>query len=193
MTSFDQNRALRPSSFVGIPEEFLLLIGHIVGAWSQFDISFNRLLGILIDKAEVQKDRWRFLSFDKRCKLLRKASHSIFETYPNITIQIESIISDAKSLQLDRNLICHGHINLKVQTFEVTDNQIPGKVSLRCIGQKAGNTVERTYDEAELEDIRYKFAYLCGRMNSMVKGKNLQKLSLTEMDLRFFLSVLGKN
>jgi hypothetical protein len=191
MPPFDPSRARLPSSFVGIPEEFLLLIGHVIGAWSKFDMSFNRLLEKLLIAADDVSDRWEMESFKRRSKQLRQACQPRFKDHHAILESVDKLVADAKSLQTDRNLIAHGHILIKMQTLGVVDNQIQGKLSLYCIGQEGGTRLEREYSLQELERVRYEFAYLCGRMSALVTGENLHHLQFSSADmdaLRSFLT-----
>lgn len=190
--AYDKKLAKRPSSFVGIPEEFLVLIGHVVGAWSKFDSSFNDLLGKFLVASSIQKKKWHLKSFKDRSSLFKRTCNVLFVGNETILNAVEQIISDAKDLQTDRNLISHGHITLKVQTFEAVDNKIPGKVSLHCTGHKAGKVIEREYAYEELEKVRYELAFLCGRMNALLGGENLNKLQITQPDIDALQAILAQ-
>ena len=193
MASFDASRVKRPSSFVGIPEEFLILIGHVVGAWSQFDISFNNFLSKLLNASAYENKKWEFKSFKDRSSLLIKTCNTLFEEHQTIINAVKQIVADAKELQLDRNLISHGHILIKVETFEVEENKIPGMLSLHCVGQKSGKRIKREYSYEKLENVRYELAYLCGRMNAFVNGENLNKLEIAQSDIDALRVLLAEN
>jgi hypothetical protein len=191
MPPFDPQRAKRPSAFVGIPEAFLVLIGHVIGAWSQFDMAFNWFLKALLVADGSASERWERKSFKKRSILLWQACQVRFASHSSILRCVDELISDAKRLQTDRNLIAHGHILIKMQTFDVVDNQIQGALSLYCVGIKEGKTIEREYSLEELEQVRYEFAYLCGRMNALCKGEHLQQLQIALSDMHALQSLLG--
>ena len=193
IASFDSTRIRRPSSFVGIPEAFLILIGHVVGVWSQFDISFNNFLSKLLNASAIENKKWEFKSFKDRSSLFIKACNALFEEHQTILNAVKKIITDAKELQIDRNLISHGHILIKVETFEVEDNKIPGVLSLHCIGQKSGKRIEREYSYEKLESIRYELAHLCGRMGAILKGENLDKLEIVQPDIDALRVILVEN
>lgn len=105
MPPFDPNRAKRPSAFVGIPEIFLILIGHVVGAWSQFDLAFNRLLKAFLIADGTASDRWEMNSFKTRSTRLRQACKVRFSSHSSLLRCICDLISDASRLQTDRNRI----------------------------------------------------------------------------------------
>lgn len=191
MPPFDPARARRPSCFVGIPEDFLLLIGHVIGAWSQFDISFNRLLGKIMDAHNERPKHWEMESFKKRSSLFLRICRQHFASHPALLTLVEGLVVDAMRLQTDRNLIAHGHILIKIQTFGVEDNQIQGSLFLHCAGQQTGKKLVREYSLDELTCVRYDFAYLCGRMDALSNGKNLHLLHLLTSDIQALQLVLS--
>ena len=191
MPQFDPSRAQLPSAFVGIPEDFLLQIGHVIGAWSQFDMAFNRLLGCLLAKLGETPKAWETESFKKRSAHLVRTCNRCLPHSPHIQNCLQKIVEDAKQLQIDRNLIAHGHILIKMQTFGVVNNEIQGKLSLHCTGQHAGAPITREYDLVELESVRYDFASLCGRIAAILNVENLHHLQFSPADVDALKLVLS--
>jgi hypothetical protein len=182
MPPFDPQLAKLPSAFVGIPESFLVLIGHVIGAWSRFDMAFNRFLGGLQVANGAIPEGWHLESFKKRSTKFKQLCAARFGSHSSILQCVGQLISDAKLLQTDRNVIAHGHILIKIQTHGAVDNQIQGTLSLHCVGVEARKTIERDYSLPDLERIRYDFAYVCGRMDALCNGEHLHRLQLSSLD-----------
>lgn len=193
MPAFDPSHAKRPSAFVGIPENFLLLIGHVVAGWSQFDISFNKLLKNFLIATSQEAEPFAVKSFPERSKQLQKLCKQYFSDNKSLLVAVTQIITDAKRLQEDRNLITHGRILIKMQTHgTVVDDQLQGTLALRCEGVIKGKIVQREYILSGLEELRYELAHLCGRINALLEAENLDHFQLVDGDKKAWQSFIEK-
>ncbi len=192
MTLLDTNRAKRPSAILAMPEEFLVSIGYIVGAWSQFERNLDNLLRHFVavtgdDPSILDKD------FRKRSARLRRGFREQFEENQVIYSVVEDIVSGSRRLYEDRNSIVHGRIRIKVVTGEVQDNKIPGKLFLSCEGTVSGQSELRAYSIEQLESMRYDFAHLSGCAKALLTGEGLGHLSFTQKDEEVLKSFWGNS
>lgn len=184
MPAFDLARTKRPATFVGIPTEFLVLIGHCVAGWSLFERDFDKVLGALLLSSPNPPDTWHLLSFAKRKNLMLKELARHFVSRHGLLSFFEKLMIDAKQLHTKRNLLVHGKIFFRISTGEIRDNSIPGEISLHCVGFESKRTVSVDFTKEDLDSMRYELAHLCGRIGAISSGANLERLSLSIHDRR---------
>lgn len=192
MPPFDPSRASRPSAFVGIPETFLVLIGHAVASWSMFERDFDRLVfALLSQNATSDEGDWQLRSFRKRAGLLLQEFDK-FMPHKNSPSRrfVAGLCNDGLRLFLTRNVLVHGKIFVKVETHEVVNGKLEGLLALHCIGVFRGRLVVRDFTEADLQNLRYELAHLCGRVNAFVRSPTTA-LTPSSQDIPFLQALSG--
>ena len=169
-----------PSKPFFAPPDFLIAIGLLVLSWDSFDRSIDALLFALTSATSAPfEDTGN--DFRKRKRQIRKLSKQVFHQHAAIENYITSILDDTAKPYWVRNFVVHSHVWLKIQTGEVTEDKIPGSVSLTCIKAKKGRTTLRAdFSLSDLQEAVYDLGYLAGRLEALCTNSAALVLSLPD-------------
>lgn len=164
----DPTKARLPMRFAPIPPELLPYLGQIALNWGGFETSFDRVLEAMIDHNKSASLEGR-RTFNERRKRFMKEARMAFAQHPVLHGYVLEILNDCASIQLDRNLLLHASIEVRVRITASPGDGIRHSVAIVATGQKANKPVVRTFDLEALEELYYAVAHLAGRMAELTE------------------------
>jgi len=193
LAAFDPAKIKRPSRFFALPEPYALRVGQVAMSWSAFERDHDDLLAAVgrARNAELGADLDIKIAFRKRRALLKKEAKQLFAAHPQIWQYLNAILADSDALYRDRNLLVHGKIWIKAVTGEVTDGQIPGTISLVCLGAYRGKRIRGTFTYDDLDALIYQVAHLDGRIHAL--STNAEPLPFASPDRSFLQAFLDRD
>src|ERR1700687_1863846 len=173
------------------PPDFLIAIGLLVLSWDSFDRSIDDLLFALTRATSAPvEDTGK--DFRKRRRQIRKLSKKVFQQHAAIANYLTNILDDSTKPYNVRNFVVHARIWLKMQTGAVTEDKIPGSVSLVCIKAKKGvRPLRAEFMLPDLQEAVYDLGHLAGRLDALCT--NSEALALSSPDKSFLEEFLKKD
>lgn len=153
-------------------------VGLVALCWSEFETYFNDFLRLMLTSSGTTlSEYWPFWPFDSRLDRFKKQAKLLFANDPSIATFIGGVLADCIRLQLVRNTILHGIMQLKAEITAHEDATTTFKETLEFSSRKSGHLVEFGYGQSELEDLYYEIAFLGGRVRALLTPGEADGLS----------------
>jgi hypothetical protein len=173
----------KPSVAPGLPDGFTFLLGQIGALWSMYQAPFEILLQAILDEtSDPDHAKWRVFSYEQKEEAFRRAATKVLASHIALLTYLERILDDARDLQLDRNLLLHGTLQIRVDTKE--DARVPPDVTIVATGRRKKREITREFSQADMEEMYFGLCHAAGRINSMLHPTDvsLQQFALQDID-----------
>lgn len=155
-SNYDLTKAQMPISAVAFPKEFFPLIGQIALLSGNLQTQVDGLIKGLCKATDTDQTKIHS-SFSKRLSATRKMITEIFPKSPSVKKELTRLIEEAERLSVDRNLLCHGELNIWTKNGG----------TIVATGKSKGKVIRREYDYDGVERVFYDYSMLTGRLSSI--------------------------
>jgi hypothetical protein len=168
-----RDKIRQPFTWVPMPPEFSPVLGQIALLWGQFEKYLNDMLTALLsyNGTPIQQFWQSRLSYKQRTELFLAESAKTFACNPFLYLHFRQIISDAEAIQIKRNVLLHGTIEMETHIHNTTDTGEIGEVVVEskivATGARKRQTIEMKFGFSELEDLFYDLGHLAGRLSTL--------------------------
>lgn len=160
-----------------LPDEIYREVGLLIAHWAYFEMEFDEFLdGLLFIPEARALTRTVPSAYAKRAKLMRAAAAVCFPTCPALIVRLGSILDDAASVKVYRDLVAHGR-------WGIDKNQ---KISAH-IDKTNGTSVYREITADLLLDHTIRTSELSRRIGAIIRG------ALPFQDFSFLLTPEERN
>jgi hypothetical protein len=182
---------LHPTTFLMLPNEFMLLISQIALLWGGFENDFGSVLAVMLRANGLDDAIARGISFENKADLLRKECKKLFESQPAILNHIQQIIDSAKTIQIKRNLLLHGSLVIQITTKE--DMTQPPDVTIFARGRRKKQNIIEKFTQADIENLAADLGHLAARMAQFKRPPVDFLPDLSLQDRSFLLGLLHQH
>lgn len=186
----NMDKALFPLKLPTAPEPMCLLVGQISVAWSDLEEAWGRLLDALIAHCSFKNAKpWEF---QKRKALALELWEQAFASRPQVVKYFQMIVGSISGLQLERNLLAHGHLTFRANMQIHGEGQASVHGTLTATGRyKDGLRATRFYTVDELEGIFYVLCHVTQRIENALSDEDKRGTNFPAQDIAAMGEVLG--
>ena len=156
-SGIDLRAVKSPNILLPIPPSMLPLLAQIALLWGFFERHFERMLVALLIANDQADTDWQRFSFEQKSKQLGKLAKALFAEHESLLTYVEEVLKDARTLQLERNLLLHGSLSINADPATRT-------FTIRAKGRKKGQTIEEVFTAESIRKLTYDLAHLAGRI-----------------------------
>jgi hypothetical protein len=180
----DLKKTRLPSLYLALPPQFINHVGSIVIAWGMFENSFQEFLGAMIAANGARHPGWQYFKFEQKHDIFGQEVARSFSENAGVRDGLARILQDSLPLQIRRNLLAHGRIQL------VVSNAGPGLVAR---GRYKKQDLVETFTTETISDLYYDTLHLGGRMREFVSPAGQSFPTFSSNDRSSLLAFLEKN
>jgi hypothetical protein len=186
----NMDTALFPLKLPNAPESVCLLVGQISVAWSDLEEAWGRLLDALIAHCSFEGSKpWEF---QKRKVLALDLWEQAFAFRPQVVTYFKIIVGSISAIQLERNLLAHGHLSFRVHMQIHGEGQASVQGELTATGRyKDGLRATRFYTVNELSGVFGVLCHITQRIEDALSDEGRRRTNLAVEDVEAMKTVLG--
>lgn len=187
---FNLDKLISPSKLPVTPEPMCLLVGQITVAWSDLEEAWGRLLNALVAHCQFKKAKpW---DFQNRKLLALELWEQAFAARPHIVKYFQMVVGGISGIQMERNLLAHGHLTFKARWHIHGEGQASVHGTLTATGRyKEGLRATRLYTIDELEGIFYMLCHMTHRIESTLSDAERRGTNFPREDVEAMGAVFG--
>lgn len=158
-----------PFTYAPLPPEFLGFLAQIAVIWGQYESLLNNMIAALCscNGTNLEPNWQRRLSYDQRASRFDDEIKATFKLHPFIYLHLKQITTDAAAIQIKRNVLLHGTIELEARIHNNNaTTPIQTELTLIATGRQKKQEVELRFGLDELESLFYELGHLAGRLNT---------------------------